>query len=685
MKSVREFLKPPVFEDEQKTHQAYLLNIVILGLILIPIPYVIYALFINPQNAGRALIQGGVGELINIFLFLMLRRGRVHFVSVTLVISFWAFFSISAITGVGVQGESYMLGYPLVIVIAGILLGSNFAMGVAIFSLLSGFLMVLAENNGLINADVYRPPFLTWILSFAIFPMIALLQFLSSRTVNRALHRARQSEEKYRLISRVSSDYAFESRINDDGKGETIWLGGAFEKMTGYTEEEYIKAGGWYAHIHPGDLDKDAEDMKKLLNNQDVLGSEIRTFTKNGEIRWERVFAHPIWDEKENRLVGIVGAVQDITEKKEAEKKLQESLQQQKAILDNIPDMAWLKDLESRYIAVNEQFLKVCGLKYEDIIGKTDLEIWDKSYAEMYRKDDLEVIQSGKRKTIEEKQKDSEGREYWVETTKTPIRNEQGDVIGTTGIARDISERKTAELERERFIVELGAKNAELERFTYTVSHDLKSPLVTITGFLGYVEQDARAGKLDSLTRDIGRIRQAVDRMQTLLNDLLELSRIGRIVNEPAEMEFGSIVRDALAMLNGAINARQVHVQFVDEGFKVFGDRVRLLEVLQNLLENAIKFMGDQPNPEIRIGSIQDKHGSPVFFIQDNGVGIEPQYQDRIFGLFNKLDASTEGTGIGLTLVRRIIEVHRGSIWVESQPNQGTTFYFTLPDASSKQ
>jgi len=681
MKSVREFLKPPVFEDEQKTHQAYLLNIVILGLILIPIPYVIYALFVDPQTAGRALIQGGVGETINVFLFLMLRRGRVRLVSIILVITFWAFFSVSAFTGVGVQGESYMLGYPLVIVIAGILLGNYFAMGVAIFSLLSGFLMVLAENNGLINADVFRPPFLTWVVSLAIFPMITVLQFLSSRTVNRALQRARQSEEKYRLISRVSSDYAFESRINKDDKGETIWLGGAFEKMTGYTPEEYIASGGWYGHIHPDDLDKDTEDMQKLLNNQDVLGSEIRTFTKNGDIRWERVYAHPIWDHEENRLIGIIGAVQDITEQKEAQKKLQDSLHQQKAILNNIPDMAWLKDLESRYIAVNEQFLKVCGLTHEEVVGRTDLEIWENSYAEMYRRDDLEVMQSGKRKTIEEKQKDGEGREYWVETTKTPIRNEQGEVIGTTGIARDISERKTAELERERFITELGAKNAELERFTYTVSHDLKSPLVTITGFLGYIEQDARAGKLESLTRDIGRIRQAVDKMQTLLNDLLELSRIGRIVNEPVEVEFSGIVHDALAMLNGAITARRVRVEFTDEGRKVFGDRIRLFEVIQNLLENAVKFMGNQPDPEIRIGSIQDERGDPVFFVQDNGIGIEPQYQDRIFGLFNKLDASTEGTGIGLTLVHRIIEVHHGKIWLESQPGKGTTFYFTLPDS----
>lgn len=681
---IRNLFKPPIFEDEQKTHQAYLLNIILWGLISIPIPYVLYTVIFAPESAVRALTQGGIGEAINLVLLFLLRRGHVRTVSILQVTAFWVFFSISAMTGVGVQGESYLLGYPLVIVIAGILLGNGAAMWITAISLAAGLIMVYAEANGFINTDVFRPPFLSWILSLAIFPMGAVLQSLSSRTVNAALKRARLSEEKYRLISKVSSDYAYESAVNENGEAVTIWLGGAFEKMTGYTPEEYIAAGGWYAHIHPDHLQNDADDMQKLMNNQDVLGSEIRTFAKNGEIRWERVFAHPIWSEEENRLVGILGAVQDITDQKTAEKKLQDTLHQQEAILNNIPDMAWLKDLDSRYIAVNEQFLHVSGLKKEDVIGKTDLDIWDRDFAELYRKDDLEVIQSGMRKTVEEMQRDSSGIESWVETTKTPIRNESGEVIGTTGIARNINERKEAEMERERFIAELGAKNAELERFTYTVSHDLKSPLVTITGFLGYLDQDARAGKFENFTRDMNRIRQAVDKMQTLLNDLLELSRIGRMINEPVEADFGSIVRDALSLLNGSLTARRVHVEFMDEGYKVHGDRIRLLEVLQNLLENAIKFMGDQPDPEIHIGVTKDDDDQPIFFVQDNGIGIDPQYQDRVFGLFNKLDASTEGTGIGLTLVHRIIEVHNGRIWLESRLGKGTTFYFTLPGVKPK-
>lgn len=675
---LKKIFRPPVFEDEGKNHQAYLLYIILWGLIFVPVPYVLYVITITPQASTRALRQGGVSEIINIALLILLWRGHVRFVSLAQVIAFWFFFTVSAYTGVGVQGESYLLGYPLVIMIAGLLLGSPAAFGMTIISLLSGLFMLYAESQGLINTSVDRSIPGTWILSLVIFPMGAIVQYLSSRTVKDALQRARLSEEKYKLISRVSFDYTFESRVDQQGNISLLWVAGAFEKMTGYSIEEYIAAGGWLAHIHPDDLGKDAEDMGTLLKNQAVTNSEIRTFTKNGEIRWDRIFAHPLWSEEKNRLTGIIGAVQDVTMEKQAEQLLKEALVQQTAILNNIPDMAWLKDLDNRYIAVNEQYMKICGLRAEDIVGRTDHDIWQKNFADNYLKYDLEAIQSGKRQNIEELQLDSTGREYWIETIKTPIRNLQGEIIGTTGIARDITERKKAEFEREALITELETKNAELERFTYTVSHDLKSPLVTITGFLTYLEKDARKGNFEKFKTDLIRIQQAVEKMQNLLKDLLELSRIGRLINEPAEAKFGDIVKEALALVEGQAKARHVSIEFVDDGHKIHGDRIRLVEVMQNLIDNAIKFMGGRSNPHIRIGTVTDAQNKPTFFVQDNGIGIDPQYSERIFGLFNKLDTNSYGSGVGLTIVKRIIELHGGQIWVESRPGTGTTFYFTL-------
>jgi signal transduction histidine kinase len=237
-----------------------------------------------------------------------------------------------------------------------------------------------------------------------------------------------------------------------------------------------------------------------------------------------------------------------------------------------------------------------------------------------------------------------------------------------------------AELEvRKNLITELESKNAELERFTYTVSHDLKSPLFTIRGFLGYLEQDTLAGNQGRIKADIQRITSAAEKMQMLLNDLLELSRIGRLKGESVEIEFEELAREAVELAQGRIMERGIAVHMDANLPTIFGDRQRLLEVLQNLVDNASKFMGDQKEPRIEIGQAGDEHGVPIFYVRDNGIGILPEHQERVFGLFNKLDVKSDGTGIGLALVKRIVEVHGGRIWVQSEAGLGTTFYFTLP------
>lgn len=232
---------------------------------------------------------------------------------------------------------------------------------------------------------------------------------------------------------------------------------------------------------------------------------------------------------------------------------------------------------------------------------------------------------------------------------------------------------------RQNLISELEAKNAELERFTYTVSHDLKSPLFTIRGFLGYLEQDALAGNHARMKSDIQRITDATEKMQQLLNDLLELSRVGRLRNEAERIPFEELAREAVELVHGRIMERGAAVHIDSDMPVVYGDKPRLLEVVQNLVDNAAKFMGDQPNPRIEIKWNGAQDGRHVFCVRDNGMGIAREHHERIFGLFNKLDVKVEGTGIGLALVKRIVEVHGGRIWVESEPGKGSTFYFTLP------
>jgi PAS domain S-box-containing protein len=380
---------------------------------------------------------------------------------------------------------------------------------------------------------------------------IGIMQDITDR--KRIENELRRSEERYRLVSSVISDYTFSYVLDECGQFRLNWVTGAFETITGYNLEEFVDRGGWLATVHPDDQEQNAQDMAKLRDNQRVIG-ELRVIHKDESARWVRVYAHPLWDAEHEQLVGIYGAVQDITD------------------------------------------------------------------------------------------------------------------------------RKRAEAEREHLIGELEARNAELERFTYTVSHDLKSPLITIGGFLGFLEKDALAGNIERLQADIHRIREAANTMRRLLDDLLELSRIGRLINPAQHVPFAEIVREALALVEGQLAARGVEVTVADGLPNIYGDRTRLVEVLQNLLDNAAKFMGDQPRPHITLG-VRTHGDERVFYVQDNGIGIDQKYHQKVFGLFEKLDAAAAGTGIGLALVNRIVDVHGGRIWVESSgPGQGTTFCFTIPE-----
>ena len=233
--------------------------------------------------------------------------------------------------------------------------------------------------------------------------------------------------------------------------------------------------------------------------------------------------------------------------------------------------------------------------------------------------------------------------------------------------------------QRQKLIEELDSKNSELELFTYSVSHDLKSPLFTIRGFLGFLKEDITAGDVSRVESDVRRISDAMRVMEERLDDLLELSRAGKLTDEPEEMKFNELIAEALELVHGRLTEKNITVNVEKDLPSIFGDRHRLLEVLQNLLDNAAKFMGDQADPRIDIGQHGEEDGKPVFFIRDNGVGIPSEHHQRIFGVFSKLNPKAEGNGIGLSLVKRIIEAHDGRIWLKSEPGAGSTFYFSLP------
>lgn len=323
-----------------------------------------------------------------------------------------------------------------------------------------------------------------------------------------------------------------------------------------------------------------------------------------------------------------------------------------------------------RIIDVNPAYEKIIGIPRKKAIGKPASKLYgteNPPFMEIYEK----VVRTKKPVSFET---------YFQPLDKhlqisvfSPAKGEFATVF------TDITERKRIEIEQEKLIKKLEDKNAELERFAYSVSHDLKSPLITIKGFLEILEHNAIKGNILGMRTAMDRIYIAADKMHKLLEELLELARIGYLVKPVDGISSDEAVNEAIQLVHGRLFNNKVKVSIMPGMPAIKADPKRMVEVFQNLIENAVKFMGNQENPQIDIGFQMNNESNPVFFVRDNGIGIETQFQHKIFGLFEKLDSKIDGTGIGLALTKRIIETHGGKIWVESEGSgKGATFYFTM-------
>ena len=250
----------------------------------------------------------------------------------------------------------------------------------------------------------------------------------------------------------------------------------------------------------------------------------------------------------------------------------------------------------------------------------------------------------------------------------SPLASELGSVI----------QRKRTDTALREAYEELQQKNDELEQFVHTVSHDLKSPLVTIGGMLGMLKEELQEGRLVDAGEIIATGEETVLRMQGLIEDLLKLSRIGRVVSDLQSVELRPLIEEVIRSHQAELDQQRATVELTLDVPSVPADRNRLAETLDNLLVNALKYACDSPEPRIEIGS-ETADGEVRLFVRDNGPGIEPQQHENIFGLFQQLDATREGSGVGLAIVRRIMEVHRGRAWVESSIGEGATFWLAFP------
>ncbi|MCK5125833.1 MAG: PAS domain S-box protein [candidate division Zixibacteria bacterium] len=486
----------------------------------------------------------------------------------------------------------------------------------------------------------------------------------------RAEEALRNSEARMKALSEAS----FESIFISD-KGVCLDQNLTAERMFGYTSVEAVGKLGteWI-------VPEDREIVKNNMVSCRVEPYEVIALRKDGTTFPSEIQARAA--EYMGRTMRVT-ALRDITDRKRAEEELQKSKETAESYLSVASEIIVSLNTDGSITMLNESGHNILGYERGYLVGRN----WIDTCVPKALREDIHIVfaklmrgEIENTKTYENKIVTKNGTEKTILWHNTLLHNEMGTICGTLSSGEDITERKLIEIEREKLIAELEDKNAELERFTYTVSHDLKSPLFTVKNFIGLLRKDIDDNNTKLIEDDIRRIDNASTKMQQLMDDLLALSRIGRVTSPPANLSFRTLVNDALNLVEGRISQSNINVIIQEKLPHIRGDRQRIIEILQNILDNAAKYMGHQAEPTIEIGARTEDDSRLVFYIRDNGIGIAAKYHEKVFELFDQLDASNEGTGIGLALVKRIIEYHGSTIWIESEGHEmGCTFCFTLP------
>lgn len=594
-------------------------------------------------------------------------------------------FSITAfaINGSGMH-DTAMVALPAALLLGGMLTGRRGLWSFAALCIAAVSFVGFLETRRLIDTGFnHRTGWDDLLINYVMLIAVTAALNVVMKRMEESVEDARRNEQAWKLSEerfRVFMETSPAIVIMKDVESRYVYCNPKVESLFGMPAHEIV--GKTEFDLFPQEEAErfTASDSQVLETGEPVINEYEARVPGGGKRHWW-VFKFPMHDSSGNQYVGL--QILDITERKVAEDALARERDLLHVLMDNVPDTVYFKDRDCRFTRVNGRQARMLRVNsVEEAIGKTDSHFMPVDLAQSVFEEEQDLLEKGQ--AILDRVEYiplPDGTPRWMSASKAPIYDKSGRIIGLVGISRDITERKLAEVERERLIKDLEVRNAELERFTYTVSHDLKSPLVTIQGFMGLLEKDALEGNIERLKHDIVRIKSATAKMHKLLGELLELSRIGRLMNPPEEIPFACIVQEAMSNVGGQMQSRAITVSIQPEMPTVFGDKVRLVEVVQNLLDNACKYMGDQRNPHIEIGCQKKNDGPCVFFVADNGMGIDPRYHQRIFGLFEKLDPQSDGTGVGLAVVKRIVEVHGGTIWIESAgPGHGSTFYFTLAE-----
>jgi PAS domain S-box-containing protein len=503
-----------------------------------------------------------------------------------------------------------------------------------------------------------------------------VIQSSEARTVRDALKR---SEEKFQsLFTNMSEGFAYHRIVLDAGgkPSDYVFLevNEAFERLTSLNRESII--GKRATEALPG-IEKDPADWIGRYGKVAMTGEPAHFESYSEPLgRWYSVSA---FSPHKGFFAVTFG---DITERKLAEESLMRAKEEWELTFDSVPDMIMILDNQHRIMRVNKPMAARLGLKAEECVGLPCYKHVHGMFGPPHFCPHSRTIADG-REHFGEVHEERLGGYFLVSTT--PLRDKQGHMLGSVHVAHDITERRKAE-ERilslneqlKRKIEELSGANRELEAFSYSVSHDLRSPLRSIDGFSQEILEDY-CDKLDENGVDcLRRIRAASQRMGLLIDGLLTLSRISRAELKRETVNLSAIARDVVKVLRESQTKRDAEFVITD-GLVAEGDERLLYAAIQNLLDNAWKFTERTGNARIEVGAMELKDET-VYFVRDNGAGFDMAYSRKLFSLFQRLHDASEfrGTGIGLATVGRIINRHGGRIWAEGETNRGATFYFTV-------
>ena len=504
-------------------------------------------------------------------------------------------------------------------------------------------------------------------------------QVLEGRFIEEALERQRRLVAT--MLENVPDHLYFKDR-----QSRFIRISQAMARRFGLRSPEEAVGRTDFDFFLPEHAQKAFDDEQRILQTGvPLVGSEEKETWPDGSVTWVSSTKLALRDER-GEIVGIFGISRDITASKVVEEALSNSEALYHSLVDTLPINIVRKDLAGRVTFCNRHACATMGRSPEDLLGKTDYDIFPRELAEKYVADDRRVCES--RQVFEdiESHVAPDGRKVWMQVIKAPVFDARDDTIGMQVMFWDVTARKEAEVALARTAADLARSNRDLEQFAYVASHDLQEPLRMIASYTQLLARRYK-GQLDQDADEF--IQFAVDgamRMQGLINDLLAYSRVGTRGKPMVPTECEVVLLAARQNLKIAIEECGAVVTY-DALPRVLADPIQLTQLLQNLLGNALKFRCGIP-PTVQVSArLAEAAGAEaparewVFSVRDNGLGIERQYFGRIFEIFQRLHTREEydGSGIGLAVCQRIIERHGGRIWVESEPGKGSTFFFTLP------